>query len=55
MLEISSISPHILNYSRDSRKTDLTELGQIGYLKPLLQIHQSSTLDKKYSMVIFKD
>jgi hypothetical protein len=28
--------------------------GQIGYLQPLFQIHQSSTLDKKCSMVIYK-
>jgi hypothetical protein len=29
--------------------------GRIDYLKSLLQIHQSSTLDKKYFVVIFKD
>jgi hypothetical protein len=28
--------------------------GQIGYLKPLLQIHQSFTLDNKCSIVIYK-
>jgi hypothetical protein len=28
--------------------------GQIGYLQPLFQIHQSSPLDKKFSMVIYK-
>jgi hypothetical protein len=27
---------------------------QIGYLQPLFQVHQSSILDKKCSMVIYK-
>jgi hypothetical protein len=37
------------------RKTDLIESWSDRLLKPLLQIHQSSTLDNDYSTVISKD
>jgi hypothetical protein len=55
MLEISSKSPRIVKYSKDSRKTDLTELWPDRLFETLVANHQSSTLDKKYSMVIYKD
>jgi hypothetical protein len=55
MLVTSFKTLQILNYSKDYRKTDLKNYGQIGYLKPLWQIHQSNTLDKDCSMVIYKD
>jgi hypothetical protein len=52
MLETSSKSPWILNYSKDHRKTDLNGLWSDRLT--LLEMHPSSILDKDCSVVISK-
>jgi hypothetical protein len=55
MLANSFKTPWLLNYSKDSRKTDLKNYDQIGYLKSLWQIPQKYNLDEDCSMAISKD
>jgi hypothetical protein len=56
MITIFSDSPRILNYSKDS-KSKLVWLicAHISWLQHLLQIQESSILDKEFTVMIYKD